>query len=266
MPISGILFWLLGLVPQVGSTPQSVPVQSAQIVATFPHDNRAFTEGLFWQDGYLYESTGELNRSGIRKVRLSDGKVMARVAVDPPLYGEGIAPWNGTILSLTWKNQIGFRWSRDFKRLGSFKYQGEGWALAADDKGGLIMSDGSPVLRFVDPANFTVKRRLTVTDGGRPVKMLNELEYVDGEILANIWLTDLIARIDPGDGHVIGWIDVSELHRQSGATAENDVPNGIAWDAKKRRLFVTGKDWPYVFQIKAPKDAASSADAAVSTP
>ncbi len=266
MPISGILFWLLGLVPQVGSTPQSVPVQSAQIVATFPHDNRAFTEGLFWQDGYLYESTGELNRSGIRKVRLSDGKVMARVAVDPPFYGEGIAPWNGTILSLTWKNQVGFRWSKDFKRLGSFKYQGEGWALAADDKGGLIMSDGSPVLRFVDPANFTVKRRLTVTDGGRPVKMLNELEYVDGEILANIWLTDLIARIDPGDGHVIGWIDVSELHRQSGATAENDVPNGIAWDAKKRRLFVTGKDWPYVFQIKAPKDAASSADAAVSTP
>jgi glutaminyl-peptide cyclotransferase len=266
MPISGILFWLLGLVPQVGSTPQSVPVQSAQIVATFPHDNRAFTEGLFWQDGYLYESTGELNRSGIRKVRLSDGKVMARVAVDPPFYGEGIAPWNGTILSLTWKNQIGFRWSKDFKRLGNFKYQGEGWALAADDKGGLIMSDGSPVLRFVDPANFSVKRRLTVTDGGRPVKMLNELEYVDGEILANIWLTDLIARIDPRDGNVIGWIDVSELHRQSGATAENDVPNGIAWDAKKRRLFVTGKDWPYVFQIKAPKDAASSADAAVSTP
>jgi glutaminyl-peptide cyclotransferase len=128
------------------------------------------------------------------------------------------------------------------------------------------MSDGSPVLRFVDPATFTVRRHLTVTDGGRPVRMLNELEYVDGEILANIWLTDLIARIDPQDGHVIGWIDVSELHRQSGATAENDVPNGIAWDAKKRRLFVTGKDWPYVFQIKAPKDVASSADAAVSTP
>jgi glutaminyl-peptide cyclotransferase len=267
MPITGLLLGLLGLLPQVGSTPQSVPVQSAQIVATFPHDNRAFTEGLFWQDGYLYESTGELNRSGIRKVRLSDGKVMARVAVDPPFYGEGIAPWNGTILSLTWKNQVGFRWSaKDFKRLGSFKYQGEGWALAADDKGGLIMSDGSPVLRFVDPATFTVKRRLIITDGGRPVKMLNELEYVDGEILANIWLTDLIARIDPQDGHVIGWIDVSELHRQSGATAENDVPNGIAWDAKKRRLFVTGKDWPYMFQIKAPKDAVSSADATVSTP
>jgi glutaminyl-peptide cyclotransferase len=266
MRITGLLLGLLGLLPQVGSTPQSVPVQSAQIVATFPHDNRAFTEGLFWQDGYLYESTGELNRSGIRKVRLSDGKVMARVAVDPPFYGEGIAPWNGTILSLTWKNQTGFRWSKDFKKLGSFKYQGEGWALAADDKGGLIMSDGSPVLRFVDPATFTVKRRLTVTDGGRPVKMLNELEYVDGEILANIWLTDLIARIDPQDGHVIGWIDVSELHRQSGATAENDVPNGIAWDAKKRRLFVTGKDWPYMFQIKAPKDAAPAADAAVSTP
>jgi glutaminyl-peptide cyclotransferase len=266
MRITGLLLGLLGLLPQVGSTPQSVPVQSAEIVATFPHDNQAFTEGLFWQDGYLYESTGELNRSGIRKVRLSDGKVMARVAVDPPFYGEGIAPWNGTILSLTWKNQTGFRWSKDFKKLGSFKYQGEGWALAADDKGGLIMSDGSPVLRFVDPANFTVKRRLTVTDGGRPMKMLNELEYVDGEILANIWLTDLIARIDPQDGHVIGWIDVSELHRQSGATAENDVPNGIAWDAKKRRLFVTGKDWPYMFQIKAPKDAAPSADAAVSTP
>ncbi len=260
MPFAAALLWLIGLgqvgtVPVRTSAPPPAPAAKAEIVATYPHDPRAFTEGLFWQDGFLWESTGELGRSGIRKVRLIDGKVMASVAVEPPYYGEGIAPWNGTILSLTWKNQTGFRWSmKDFRKLGSFGYRGEGWALAADGQGGLIMSDGSPFLRFVDPATFKETRRLEVTDGGLPVTNLNELEVVDGEILANIWLSDVIARIDPKDGHVIGWIDVTELHRQSGATEENDIPNGIAWDAKKRRLFVTGKDWPYVFEIKAPKD------------
>ena len=237
--------------------PTSVPVAPAEIVATYPHDRQAYTEGLFYQDGALWESTGTVGRSGIRKVDLKTGRVLLRVAVNPPLYGEGIAPWGNQIVSLTWKTGIGFRWSKDrLKKLASFRYEGEGWALTNDGTS-LILSDGTPVLRFVDPATFRVRRRLTVTHDGTPLINLNEIEYVDGEILANVWLTDRIARIDPKDGRVIGWIDVGELHRRSGATATNDVANGIAWDKAKRRLFVTGKDWPYVFEIKAPKDTTS---------
>lgn len=238
--------------------PTDAPIAPAQVVATYPHDPHAYTEGLFYQDGALWESTGTVGRSGIRKVDLTTGRVMMRVAVDPPLYGEGIAPWGNQILSLTWKNGIGFRWSRDrLRKLGSVRYDGEGWALTSDGRS-LILSDGTPVLRFVDPATFRVRRRLTVTHDGTPLINLNEIEYVDGEILANVWLTDRIARIDPTDGRVIGWIDVSDLHRRSGATATNDVANGIAWDKVHRRLFVTGKDWPYLFQIKPPKDVVST--------
>lgn len=233
--------------------PTSVPVAKAEVVATYPHDPEAYTEGLFYDGGRLWESTGTVGKSGIRKVDLMTGKVLMRVAVNPPLYGEGIAPWGNQILSLTWKNHVGFRWSKEkLKKIGEFKYKGEGWALTSDGAS-LIMSDGTPVLRFVDPATFAVRRTLTVTHDGKPLINLNELEYVDGEILANVWLTDRIARIDPASGHVIGWIDVAELHRQAGNTAENDVANGIAWDAKKRRLFVTGKNWPYVFEIRPPK-------------
>jgi glutaminyl-peptide cyclotransferase len=230
-----------------------VPIAPAQVVREYPHDNRAFTEGLFYLDGYLYESTGELGRSGLRKVDLATGHVVQQVAVNPPLYGEGIAPWHDQILSLTWRNGVGFRWSRaGFKRLGSFHYSGEGWALTSNGRD-LIMSDGTDALRVVDPATFTTRRLIKVTADGQPVTQLNEVEWVDGEILANIWLTDRIARIDPATGHVIGWIDVSALHRRTGATDENDVPNGIAWDAQHRRLFVTGKDWPILFEIKPPK-------------
>lgn len=242
--------------PAVGQ--DTVPVKQADILATYPHDPHAYTEGLFYQDGYLYESTGTIGQSGVRKVELKSGRVLASVAVNPPLYGEGIAPWKDTILSLTWKNGIGFRWSRDgFRKLGSFPYEGEGWALATTGAA-LIMSDGTATLRVINPATFTVIRRLNVTADGQPVTNLNELEYVDGEILANVWLTDRIARIDPASGHVVGWIDLTQLHRKAGTTAENDVANGIAWDSKHRRLFVTGKDWPYVFQIKPPRDSVST--------
>jgi glutaminyl-peptide cyclotransferase len=233
--------------------PTSLPVAPAEVVATFPHDPQAYTEGLFYENGVLWESTGTVGRSGIRKVDLATGKVLASVAVNPPLYGEGIAPWGNQILSLTWKNGIGFRWSKDkLQKIGSFRYAGEGWALTSDG-GNLILSDGTPVLRFVDPTTFKVRRRLTVTHDGRPLFNLNEIEYVDGEILANVWLTDRIARIDPKSGKVIGFIDVSDLHRRAGNTAENDVANGIAWDKIHRRLFVTGKNWPYLFQIKPPR-------------
>jgi glutaminyl-peptide cyclotransferase len=231
-----------------------LPVVPAQVVHIYPHDTGAYTEGLFYLDGQFYESTGELGRSGIRKVDLATGRVIEQVAVDPPIFGEGIAPWRDQIISLTWKNGIGFRWSRaGFRKLSSFHYPGEGWALTGNGRD-LIMSDGTDTLRFVDPATFKLRRRLQVTAEGQPVTQLNELEYVDGEILANIWLTDRIARIDPKTGHVIGWIDVSALHVQSGATGENDVPNGIAWDAAHRRLFVTGKDWPMLFEITPPKE------------
>ena len=238
--------------------PTNVPVARAEVIATYPHDPQAYTEGLFFADGKLWESTGTIGKSSIRKVDLTTGKVLKSVAVDPPLYGEGIAPWGNQILSLTWKDGVGFRWSKStFRKIGEFRYAGEGWALTGDGTN-LIMSDGTPVLRFVDPATFKLRRTLTVTHDGRPLINLNELEYVDGEILANVWLTDRIARIDPASGRVTGWIDVAELRRQSGATARNDVANGIAWDAKRRRLFVTGKDWPYVFEIRAPRDTVST--------
>jgi glutaminyl-peptide cyclotransferase len=231
-----------------------LPVQPARLIREFPHDSHAYTEGLFYLGGYLYESTGQVGQSGIRKVDLATGRVLQQVAVNPPLFGEGIVPWRNTIVSLTWKSGIGFRWSLNgFRKLSSFHYPGEGWALTSDGKN-LIMSDGTDTLRILDPATFRLRRRLQVTANGQPVTQLNELEYVDGEILANIWLTDRIARIDPATGHVIGWIDVSALHARAGTTAVDDIPNGIAWDAAHRRLFVTGKDWPVLFQIAPPKD------------
>lgn len=232
---------------------QEAPVQPAEVLGVHPHDVRAFTEGLFYLDGWLYESTGQVGASSIRKVDLETGAVQESVDVPRPLFGEGIAPWGDTIVSLTWQDGIGFRWARHgFTRLGSFRYAGEGWSLTAT-KDMLVMSDGTPVLRFVDPAGFKLRRRLRVTDNGKPVANLNELEYVEGEILANIWLTDRIARIDPVNGHVIGWIDVSALRAKAGVTDLDSVANGIAWDSARRRLFVTGKNWPYLFEIAPPK-------------
>lgn len=218
-----------------------------------PHDPEAFTEGLFWLDGHLWESTGQAGSSSIRKVELESGRVAAQVDIPRPYFGEGIAPWGDTILSLTWKDGIGFRWSRDgFRKLGRFRYAGEGWALTGDGTS-LIQSDGTSVLRFVDPVTFKVRRRLKVTADGQPVDQLNELEYVDGEILANVWLTTRIARIDPETGHVIGWIDLSALAAQVTSDDVDDVANGIAWDPATRRLFVTGKRWPWMFEIAPPR-------------
>lgn len=254
MAAIAILLSLIGLGQADGTyPPTAAPVTTARVIATYPHDRGAYTEGLFIHDGQLFESTGEVGASGIRRVDLRTGKILQRAALGPPYYGEGIAPWRDQILSLTWRDGVGFRWSRaGLKRIGRFRYEGEGWALTSDGTD-LIMSDGSPVLRFVDPATFKVARTLTVTDGGRTVAMLNELEYVDGEVLANVWLTDRIARIDPADGHVIGWIDLAALHRQAGYGGANDVLNGIAWDAKARKLYVTGKRWPLLFEIAPPK-------------
>ncbi|HEX7820077.1 MAG TPA: glutaminyl-peptide cyclotransferase [Sphingobium sp.] len=232
------------------------------LVGTLPHDPTAFTEGLLVHDGLLYESTGLVSRSEIRISRLADGKILHRVKVPSPYFGEGIAlardkAGKDRLISLTWRHQKGFTWSLpDLRKTGEFRYPGEGWALTSDGRR-LIMSDGTADLRFLDPETLKQTGRITVhTADGRPVTMLNELEYVEGEVLANIWLSTRIARIDPASGLVIDWIDLSDLvekARALGGNGEDDVLNGIAWDAAHKRLFVTGKNWPKIFEIRLRK-------------
>lgn len=239
----------------VSAQSASVPVENAQVVRRLPHDTRAFTEGLFIRDGVLYESTGQVGASSIRKVALETGKVIQRATLPAPYFGEGIVAVGRQIISLTWQHHVGFRWDIDsFKRVGRFSYPGEGWALTTNGRH-VIMSDGTPQLRFLDPVSLKELRRVTVTADGRPLQRLNEIEYVDGEVYANVWMTDWIARIDPASGRVVGWIDVSALARASHSDGVNSVANGIAWDAKARRLYVTGKNWPYLFEIKRPGTA-----------
>ena len=235
------------------AAPDGLPTAQPTIVATYPHDPTAFTEGLYFEKGALFESTGLEGQSVIREVRLKDGKVLRETAIPAQYFGEGIVAWGGKILSLTWQDGIGMIWDRKtLRQTGSFRYPGEGWALTHNGRK-IIMSDGTPVLRFLDPKTLEVTRRVSVTADGHPVPRLNELEYVKGEIFANIWLTDRIARIDPASGKVTGWIDLSALSRASGRRNANDVANGIAWDAAKDRLFVTGKNWPVLYEIRLPK-------------
>ena len=220
------------------------------LVNTYPHDPTAFTEGLFYLDGALYESTGLEGQSDIRKVALKSGKVLQRRIVDPPYFGEGIVNWKDRLLSLTWRHRRGFVWTlADFAPRGEFRYEGEGWALTQDGRH-LIMSDGTAQLRFLDPDSLSEDRRITVTWNGRPVERLNELEYVRGEIWANIWYETKVARIDPSSGAVIDWIDLAPLRAKAGVTDTEAVANGIAYDAAGDRVFVTGKNWPKLFEIR----------------
>ena len=243
------LLLLLG----AGQAPEAIPVMPAQVIRTLPHDNGAFTEGLFYRDGYFWESTGEIGRSSIRKVKPETGRVVQRATIYPPYFGEGIVAVGQEISSLTWRQGVGFRWSIDtLRRRGSFRYPGEGWALTTDGSS-VIMSDGTAALRFLDPVTLKERRRLTVTADGIAIDQLNELEYVDGEILANVWRTNRIARIDPATGHVIGWIDVSALAATVHLDDPDAVANGIAWDKVHRHLYVTGKYWPTMFEIAPPK-------------
>lgn len=231
----------------------AVPVHAETcwtLVRSYPHDPTAFTEGLIWLDGSLYESTGKMGVSQIREVRLKDGSVKRSVSLAPAYFGEGLTNWRNTLISLTWRSSVGFLWNRaDLHQTGNFHYAGEGWGLTQDGTR-LIMSDGSAQLRFLDPETLKETGRLTVTDKGVPVPMLNELEYVKGEILANVWMTDRIARIDPKTGHIVDWIDIGRLSRSLKLSDYDAVPNGIAYDAKRDRLFVTGKYWPKLFEIK----------------
>jgi len=229
---------------------EAVPQYTYEVVHTYPHDPLAFTEGLFYWNGFLYESTGQPGQSSVRKVRLETGEVVQKRDLPDEYFGEGIVQWKDKLVQLTYQTEVGF--VCDFASFAverEFHYPGEGWALTQDGKR-LIMSDGTPQIRFWNPETLEETGRITVTDQGQPVKNVNELEWIKGEIYANIWMTDRIARIDPSSGKVTGWIDLTGLLAPQDRTPRTDVLNGIAYDERAGRLFVTGKYWPKLFEIR----------------
>ena len=233
-----------------------VPEYDITVLKTYPHDPQAFTEGLLYKDGFLYEGTGLEGRSSIRKIRLKTGEIVQQRDLDPRYFGEGIVIWKNRLIELTYKSEIGLVYDfRTFVPISSFHYIGEGWGLTQDGTH-LFMSDGSSDLRVLDPDSLTETGRIAVTCDGRPVHSLNELEWVDGEIYANIWQTSVIARIDPTTGQIVGLLDLSDLATRVGAGRTVDVLNGIAYDATGERLFVTGKFWPSVYQITLTRRSA----------
>ena len=236
--------------PAHAAAPATEPqIFDARVVRIYPHDTSAFTEGLFYLDGQLYESTGLVGQSTIRRVRLEDGQVLQSVNIPPGPFGEGIVDWGDQIISLTWQGGVGYRWNRrSLERIGEWHYPGEGWALTRNATD-IVMSDGTAQLRFLDPSTLAERRRLDVTIRGAPLERLNELEWVDGAILANVWMTGFIVRIDPASGRVTGIIDLRALAQENGRADEDAVLNGIAWDAAHRRLFITGKNWPHLYEI-----------------
>jgi glutaminyl-peptide cyclotransferase len=236
------------------ASPTSVPEYTYEVVHTFPHDRMAFTEGLFYEGGFLYESTGVEEQSSVRKVRLETGEVLQKHDLPGAFFGEGIIRWKDRLIQLTYQTQVGFVYDfPGFHELRRFQYPGEGWALTTDGRR-IIMSDGTPQLRFWDPETLAETGRITVTNELRPVTYLNELEWVKGEVFANIWQTQRIARIDPSSGKVTGWIDLTGLLSDSDRIPNyTDVLNGIAYDAAGDRLFVTGKRWPKLFEIRLVK-------------
>lgn len=221
-----------------------------EVVRVYPHDPEAYCQGLAFADGVLYEGTGEYGASSLRKVELASGKVLQRVDLDSRYFGEGIAVWKEQIHQLTWRNQIGIVYDKQsLAELKRFRYTGQGWGLTHDGRH-LIMSDGSPTLQFLDPQTFRVVRRLTVQSQGQRIRDLNELEFVEGQILANVWHKDQIACISPRTGYVTAWIDLTGLLPRSERRDQESVLNGIAYDAAAKRLFVTGKNWPKLFEIR----------------
>jgi glutamine cyclotransferase len=234
----------------------AVPAYTYQVVNVFPHDPSAFTQGLVYQDGIFYEGTGLRGQSTLRKVDPTTGAVLQGIRLPDPYFGEGIAVVGDRLYQLTWQENTGFIYDKDsFELLDTWSYEGEGWGLATDGQR-LIMSVGSSVLRFLDPATLQETGQVAVVDAaGQPVQRLNELEWVEDEVWANVWQTDLIARIDPASGRLLGWIDLTGLlPEEDRATQRVDVLNGIAYDATTGRLFVTGKWWPKLFEIElAPK-------------
>ena len=237
--------------PAPTPAPRGTPTFGFEVVQSWPHDRQAFTQGLVYRDGRLYEGTGMYGESSIRQVDLQTGGVLRRRNLAQQYFGEGIALFGGKLYQLTWRSQLGFIYdAATFELVGQFSYTGEGWGLT-EDGSSLILSDGTSTLRFLDPTTFAVRRSVKVTDSGREISQLNELEYVNGEVYANVWRSDLIARIDPATGNVKGWIDLTGLLPEGARTGDEDVLNGIAYDAAQDRLLVTGKRWSKLFQIRA---------------
>ncbi len=226
-----------------------VPTYGVEIVGNRPHDPDAFTQGLVFHDGTLYESTGLHGRSSVRRVDLETGRVLSRRSVPRPYFAEGLTIFQGRVVQLTWQSQKGFVYDLGLRLTREFAYTGEGWGLTHDGAS-LIMSDGTPRLRFLDPVTFAVRRVLDVTDAGRPVESLNELEFVRGEVYANVWPTDWIVRIDPVSGRVVSRVDLTGLLAPHERRGTEDVANGIAYDASADRLFLTGKLWPRLYEVR----------------
>jgi glutamine cyclotransferase len=229
------------------------PIWTYEVIAAFPHDPSAYTQGLVYHEGALYESTGLNGRSSLRKVDLQTGKVLKSIPLSKIYFGEGLAIFQNRIFQLTWLNQTGFVYDLDtFGRVAQFSYEGEGWGLTQDGRS-LILSDGTDKVRFINPASFKTERIISVGLNGRRVTNVNELEYIRGEIYANIWQQDILIRIDPATGTVLGVIDLTGLLPEKSADETDSVLNGIAYDEKKDRLFVTGKRWPKLFEIRLIK-------------
>ncbi|MCC2954896.1 glutaminyl-peptide cyclotransferase [Massilia sp. IC2-477] len=237
----------------IASTAQAaVPIYGFVVKNTYPHDPKAFTQGLSFRDGHLYETTGRNGSSWLRRVELASGKVLQQMDLPADVFGEGSTPVGNEIVALTWTSQVGYVYDiKTFKLKRSFKYVGEGWGLASDAKQ-VYMSDGSSFIRILEPKTLKEVRRIQVTHQGKPIAQLNELEMVGGELFSNIWGTDLIVRIDPQDGSVKGVINLEGLlpPAQRGTLDQDAVLNGIAWDSKGKRLFVTGKLWPKLYEIE----------------
>jgi len=247
--LAAAVYFIGGGAP-TGQPPAQVMVYGYQILQTYPHDREAFTQGLIYREGFLYEGTGLNGRSTLRKIRLETGEVVNQLALGQQYFGEGITDWGQRLLQLTWKSNVGFVYDLStFSVMRTFVYQGDGWGLT-HDASTLILSDGTSRLRFLEPATFEEIGSLEVRDGGTPVANLNELEYVRGQIYANVWGTDRVVMISPSTGQVTGWIDLTGLLSESDKTEPVDVLNGIAYDAQQDRLFVTGKLWPKLFEIK----------------
>jgi glutamine cyclotransferase len=226
------------------------PMLGYKVVNTFPHSRDAFTQGLFFDNGYLYEGTGQESGSSLREVELTTGKVLRQVNLESTLFGEGITLLGDMIFQVTWENKVGFVYEKStFRLLRKIYYPTQGWGLTTIGNR-IVMSDGSNVLYYYEPEMFTVASRLEVYDNEGPVESLNELEYIDGEIWANIWMKDKIARIDPSSGQVLAYIELTGLLPEADRDPETDVLNGIAYDGASKRIFVTGKKWPKLFEIR----------------
>lgn len=235
--------------PKVGAPSSAAPIQKHQVVKAYPHDRQAFTQGLFFMDGELWEGTGLYQHSGLRRVELATGKILQNHPIGESYFGEGLAAVGNQLFQLTWKNGLMFVYDKtSFQLQKAFRYTGEGWGLTTDGKQ-LIMSDGTSALHWVDPSNGTRLATIRVTDSGREIANLNELEWIKGEIWANVWQSNRIARIDPKTGRVKAWLNLTGILSPVEAQG-TDVLNGIAYDAKGDRVFITGKLWPKLFEIR----------------